>query len=134
MRITKKKKSIEELETKLEQFIVNTGRTKDDIHTNYNDYYTPKKRIDNPDSLHDDDDIRRMKDLYNAYLLSMSIRNRQKKINAAHKVAATAIVVAASATAAAATIATSNITNTSIRGCIDKKKNCPKLKFEVGNL
>jgi len=121
MRITKKKKSIEELETEVEQFIVNTGRTKDDIHTDYNDYYALKKRIDNPDSLHDDDDIRRMKDLYNAYLLSMSIRNMQEKINAAHKVAATAIVAAASATAAAATIATSNVTNTSIRGCIDKK-------------
>jgi hypothetical protein len=31
----KKKKSIEELETELEQFIVNTGRSNDDIHSDY---------------------------------------------------------------------------------------------------
>jgi hypothetical protein len=114
MRI-KKKKSIEELETELEQFIVNTGRSKDDIYTDYNAYRALKWRIDNLDSLHDDDDIQRMKDLYNAYLLGMSIRNRQKKINATRKVAAPAVATTASAAAAAAaTIATSNVTNTSI--------------------
>jgi hypothetical protein len=97
------------LETELEQFIVNTGRSKDDIHTDYNAYCALKKRIDNPDSLHDDDDIQRMKDLYNAYLLGRSIRSRQNKINAARKVAAAAIAAAA----AAATIATFNLANTS---------------------
>ncbi len=107
----KKKKSIEELETELEQFIVNTGRSKDDIRTDYNAYYALKKRIDNPDSCHDDDDIRRMKDLDDVYLLGVSIRNRQKKINAARKVATTA---ATAVTTAAAAIATSNVTNTSI--------------------
>ncbi len=86
----KKKKSIEELEMELEQFIVNTGRSKDDICTDYNAYYALKKRIDNPNSCHDDDNIRRMKDLHDVYLLGVSIRNRQKKINAARKVAATA--------------------------------------------
>ena len=39
----------------MEQFIVNTGRSKDDIHTDYNAYCALKKRIDNPDSLHDID-------------------------------------------------------------------------------
>jgi hypothetical protein len=107
----KKKKSIKELETELEQFIVNTGRSKDDIHINYIAFYTLKWRIDNPDSLHDDDDIRRMKDLHNIFLMGINIRNRQNKINAARKVAhATA---AAAATATAATIATSNLANTS---------------------
>ena len=83
---------------------MNTGRSKDDIHTDYNAYCALKKRIDNLDSLHDDDDIWRMR----------SIRNRQNKINAARKVAAAAIAAAASAAAAAATIATSNVTNTLI--------------------
>ena len=100
----KKKKSIEELETELEQLIANSGRSKDDIHTDYIAYQALKRRIDNPDSLHEDDDIRRMKDLHNVYLLGRSIRSRQNKINAAHKVAA----------AFAAAIATSNDMNTSI--------------------
>jgi hypothetical protein len=103
MRI-KKKKSIEELETELEQFIVNTGRSKDNIHTNYIAYRALKKRIDNPNSLHDDDDIWRMKDLHDDFLLGMNIRNRQNKINAARKVAV----------AFAAAIATSNDMNSFI--------------------
>ena len=96
----------------MEQFIVNTGRSKDDIHTDYNAYCALKKRIDNPDSLHDDDDIRRMKDLHNVFLMGMNIRNRQNKINAASKVSAAAAATAAAA-AAAATIATFNLANTS---------------------
>ncbi len=71
----KKKKSIEELKTELEQLIANSGRSEVDIHTDYNAYYALKKRIDNPDSCHDDDDIRRMKDLHDVDLLGMSIRN-----------------------------------------------------------
>jgi hypothetical protein len=100
----KKKKSIEELEMELEQLIANSGRSEVDFRTNYNDYLALKKRIDNPDSRRYDDDIRRMKDLHDDYLLGMTICNRQNKINAARKVAA----------AAAAAIATSNVTNTSI--------------------
>jgi hypothetical protein len=107
----KKKKSIKELEMELEQLIANSGRSDVDIRTDYNAYYALKKRIDNPDSCHDDADIRRMMDLHDVYLLGMSIRNRQKKINAACKVAAAA---ATAATTAAAAIATSNVTNTSI--------------------
>ena len=107
----KKKKSIKELETELEQFIVNTGRTEVDIRVDYDYYLALKKRIGNPNSRHDDDDIRRMKDLHNAFLLGMTFRNRQNKINAARKVAATA---ATAATTAPAAIATSNVTNTSI--------------------
>jgi len=44
MRI-KKKKSIEELETELEQFIVNTGQSKDNIHSDYNDYCALKRGL-----------------------------------------------------------------------------------------
>jgi len=106
MRI-KKKKSIEELETELEQLIANSGQSKDNIHTDCNAYRALKKRIDNPDSLHDNDDIRRMKDLHNVFLMDMNIRNRQNKINAARKVATT------TAAAAAATITTFNLANTS---------------------
>jgi hypothetical protein len=105
MRI-KKKKSINEMETELEQFIANTGRSKDDIHSDHNAYLALKKRIGNPNSRHDDDDIWRMKDLHNVYLLSKTICNRQQKINANRKVAAAA--------AAAAAIATSNVASTSI--------------------
>jgi hypothetical protein len=108
----KKKKSIEELEVELEQFIVNTGRSKDNIHSDYIAYYAQKKRIDHPNSCHDNDNIRRMKDLQDVYLLGMSIRNRQKMINVACKVAAAAAATAA--TTAAAAIATSNVTNTSL--------------------
>jgi hypothetical protein len=107
----KKKKSIEELETELEQLIANSGRSEVDIHTDHNAYRTLKKRIDNPDSLNDDDDIRRMKDLHYSFQLGVSICNRRNKINAARKVAAAA---AATATTAAAAIATSIVTNTSI--------------------
>jgi hypothetical protein len=107
----KKKKSIEELETELEQLIANSGGSKVVIHTNYIAYYALKKRIDNPDSRRYDDDIRRMKDLHNVYLLGMSIHSRQKKINAARKVAAAATTAA---TTAATAIATSNVTNISI--------------------
>jgi hypothetical protein len=107
----KKKKSIEELEMELEQFIVNTGQSKDNIHTDCNAYCALKKRIDNPDSRRYNDDIQRMKDLHYSFQLGVSIRNRQKKINAARKVAAAA---ATAATTAAAALATSNVTNTSI--------------------
>jgi hypothetical protein len=108
MRI-KKKKSIKEMETELEQFIPNTGQSKDDIHNDDNDYRALKRKIGNPNSCHDDDDIRRMKDLHNVYLLGKTICNRQQKINAARKVAASA-----AAAATTATIATSNVANTSI--------------------
>jgi hypothetical protein len=69
----KKKKSIKELETELEQLIANSGRSEVDIHSNYNAYYALKKRIDNPVSLHDNEDIRRMKDLHYSFQLDVSI-------------------------------------------------------------
>jgi hypothetical protein len=102
----KKKKSIKDLETELEQLIATSGRSEDNIHNDVNAYCALKWRIDNPDSCHDNDNIRRMKDLHNVFLLGMSIHNRKNKINAARKVAAAA--------AAAAAIATSNFANTSI--------------------
>ena len=60
----KKKKSIKELETELEELIANSGQSKDNIHNNGNAYRALKWRIDNPDSRRYDDDIRRMKDLH----------------------------------------------------------------------
>jgi hypothetical protein len=114
MRI-KKKKSIKEMEMELEQFIANTGQSKDNIHSDHNAHLGLKKWIGNPDSRDDDDDIWRKKDLHNVYLLGKTICNRQQKINAARKVAAAATAVAtAAAAAAAAAIATSNVANTSI--------------------
>jgi hypothetical protein len=103
----KKKKSIEEMETEVEELITKSGQSKDNIHTNYNAYLALKKRIDNPDSCHDDEDIRWMKYLHNVFLLGMAIRRKKNKINATRK-------VAVAAAAAAAAIATSNIVNISI--------------------
>ena len=93
----------------LEQLIANSSQSEVDFRTNYNDYLALKKRIDNPDLRRYNDDIRRMKDLHNVYLLGLIIRKRQNKINAARKLATTVAT-----TTAAAAIATSNITNTSI--------------------
>jgi hypothetical protein len=106
----KKKKSIKDVETELEQLIATSGQSEDNIHNNFNDYPALKRKFDYSDSCHDDDDIWRMKDLQDVFLLGMSIRNRQNKINATRKVIA---ATAAAATAAAA-IATSNVANTSI--------------------
>ncbi len=102
----KEKKTIEELEAELAEFIANSGQSEDDIHTAYIDYCALKTKIDYPDSCHDDEDIWRMKDLHNAFLLGKTFHNKQNKIRAARKVAATA--------AAAAPTATSNVANTSI--------------------
>jgi len=98
------KKSIEELEVELAEFIANSGRTEQDIHTDYKDYRTLKKRFDTPGSYLNDNDIRRMKELYDPYLLGMTIYNKQNKIRSARKAAA----------AAATTTATSNVANNSI--------------------
>jgi hypothetical protein len=95
----------------LEQLIANSGQSEVNIHSNYNACYALKKRIDNPISLHDNDDIRRMKDLHYSFQLGVSIRNRQNKINATRKVAA---ATANAATTAAPAIATSNIMKTPI--------------------
>jgi hypothetical protein len=103
----KKKKLIKETETEVKELIAKSGQSKDDIHTDYNAYLALKKRIDNPDSCHDDDDIWRMKYMHNVFLLGMAICRKQNKINATRK-------VAVAAAAAAAAIATSNIVNTSI--------------------
>jgi hypothetical protein len=73
----KKKKSIKEMEMEVEELIANSGQSKDDIHTDNNAFLALKKRIDNPDSCHDDDDIWRMKDLHNVFLMGMAIHNRK---------------------------------------------------------
>jgi hypothetical protein len=103
---------IKDFETELEEFIANSSQSEDDIHNDVNDYHALKRKIDNPNSCHDNDDIRQMKDLHNVYLLGMNIGSRQKKINAARKVASAA--TAAATSAATAAIATSNVANTSI--------------------
>jgi hypothetical protein len=108
----KKKKSTKELETELEQFIANTGRSKDDIHADYIAYRALKKRIDDPNSRRYDDDIRRMKDLQDVYQLGKSIRNKQNWINASRKAAVA--LAADRARLAVLDGATSNVTNTSI--------------------
>ena len=95
----RKKKSINELEKELAELIEKSGRSKQDILTDCNDYRALKKRIDNNNSRHHDADIRRMKDLKDAYLLGVIIINRQKKIRAARKVATTAVAAANAATA-----------------------------------
>jgi hypothetical protein len=56
--VEKRKKSIEELEMELEQLIANSGQSKDDIHNNYIAYCALKRKIDNPDSHNNNDDIR----------------------------------------------------------------------------
>ncbi len=94
----------------MEEFIANSGQSKDDIHNDVNDYRALKRKIDNPDSRHDNDDIGRMKDLHDVYLLGMNLRFRQNKINATRKVAS----ATAAASAAATAIATLNVANTSI--------------------
>ncbi len=86
------------------ELIAKSGRSKDDILNNCNDYCALKRKIDNPNSRHDDDNVWRMKDLHDVFLLGNSIHNRQNKINADCKVAAAA---------AATATAISNIANTS---------------------
>jgi hypothetical protein len=111
---SKKKKLIKEMEKEVEELITKSGQSKDNIHTDYNAYLALKKRIDNPDSCHDNDDIWRVKDLHNVFLLGMAIHNRKNKINATRKVAAAAITTTAATTAASAAIATSKVANISI--------------------
>lgn len=75
----RKKKSIEELEAELAELIVNSGRTEQDIKTDYIDYPALQNKSKSGSPLNDYD-IWRMKDLHNAYLLGMTIRKRQEKI------------------------------------------------------
>jgi hypothetical protein len=111
--LKEEKKLIKESEMDLEEFIANSGQKKKRRYPQQcNDYHALKRKIDNPNSHHDNDDIQHMKDLHDVYLLGMNICNRQKKINATRKVASA--TAAAAASAAAAAIATSNVANTSI--------------------
>jgi len=100
------KKSIEELEKEVAELIAKSGRCKQDILMDFNDYCALKKRSNMPGSIFNDRDIWRMKDLHPAFLLGMSIKKKQGKIRAACK--------AAAANASAATAASFNAVNTSI--------------------
>jgi hypothetical protein len=123
----KKKKSIEELEKELAELIKKSGRSEQDIQTYHNDYRALKKRIDNPNSLHDDDDVRRMKELYDPFLLGETILNKQKKIRAARK------AVAATAATTTAT-ATSNVANNSISSSATLADSSPSTSINVNEI
>ncbi len=86
----------------MEELIAKSGQSKDNIHNDVNAYRALKWWIDNPDSCHDNDEIWRMQDLHNVFLLGKSIHNRQQKINAARKAAAAATATATATAAAAA--------------------------------
>ncbi len=62
-----KKKSIEELEMEVKELIAKSGQSKDDILNDCNDYCALKRKINNPNSRHDDDDVWRMKDLHDVF-------------------------------------------------------------------
>ena len=98
----RKKKSLEELEKNLAEFIENSGRSKQDILSDYNKFRALKKRINNPRSRHDDIDVQQKEQLNAAYLMGCSIINTQSKINKARL------------TAAAVNATTSNVANTPV--------------------
>jgi hypothetical protein len=100
------KKTIEEMEMEVAELITESGRCEQDILTDFKDYTAAKKRINNPRSLHDNEDLQKMTDLYPTFLLCQSIINKRKKIQAACK--------AAAADVSAATAASTNVINTSI--------------------
>jgi hypothetical protein len=54
------KKLIEELEKELTELIEKSGWSKQDIQLDYNAFRALKKRIDDSNSLHDDDDIQQV--------------------------------------------------------------------------
>jgi len=85
------------------ELISKSGRRKQDILTDFNDYCVLKKRSNTLGSILKDHDIQRMNDLHPAFLLYKSIIHKQKKIQSAHK----------AADASAATAALSNVINTS---------------------
>ena len=76
----RKKKSIEELEKELAELIKKSGRSEQDIQRDCNDYRALKKRIDNPNSLHDNHDVWRMTELKDAYQFALTIHSRKNKI------------------------------------------------------
>jgi hypothetical protein len=96
------KKFIEEMEIEVAELITKSGRCEQDIHVDFKAYIAVKKRINNPGTLHDNEDLQKMADLQSDFLLGKSIENKQKKIQAARKAAATS-----------ATAASSNVVNTS---------------------
>ncbi len=98
------KKTIEEMEMEVEELITKSGWCKQDIFTDSNKYLALKWRINDPGTLHNNEDFQKMTDLYSAFLLCQSILNKQKKIQAARK--------ASAATSTSAT--SSNVVNTSI--------------------
>ena len=90
----------------VEELITKSGRCEQDILTDFKAYRAVKKRIKNPVTNHDNEDLQKMKDLQFSFLLGKSIEKQQGKIRAAHK--------AAAANASSVTAALSNVVNTSI--------------------
>ena len=101
------KKTIEEMEKEVAEFIAESGQCEQDIFTDSNKYHVLKKRSDTPGTFLNDHDIWRIMDLHPTFLLCKSIINKQHKIQAACKAAN-----APATTAATATL--SNVVNTSI--------------------
>ena len=85
------------------ELIAKTGRCEQDIFTDSNKYRALKWRINDPGTLHDNEDLQKMKDLYPTFLQCKSIINKRNKIQAARK-----------ASASTATAALSNVVTTSI--------------------
>ena len=61
------------------ELIAKLGRCEQDIFTDSNNYRALKWRINDPGTLHDNEDLQKMKDLYPAFLLCKSIINKQKQ-------------------------------------------------------
>ena len=59
----RKTKSLEELKKNFAELIENSGRSKQDILSDYNEFRALKKRINNPRSRHDDIDVQRKEQL-----------------------------------------------------------------------
>jgi hypothetical protein len=74
------KKTIEEMEMEIAELITKSGRCKQDIFTDFNDYRALNKRSNILGSILNDHDIRQMKDLHPAFLLGKSIEKKQGKI------------------------------------------------------
>ena len=66
------KKTIEEMEMEVAELITKSGRCEQDIFTDFKAYTAVKWRINNPCSLHDNEDLQKMRDLHPVFLLCKS--------------------------------------------------------------
>ena len=73
------KKTIEEMEMEVAELIAKSGQCEQDILTNFKDYTVVKKQINNPWSLHNNENLQKMKDLNPTFLLCKSIIKNERK-------------------------------------------------------